>query len=101
MDHNRSPAPRAAGRASKAFILAGECPEHTPNRLQFQSDNVARRFGEGRRITAQAETHLRDLEWRIGRLGQLADKGHADRSMVVERIGVACELARLDEEAPR
>ena len=53
------------------------------------------------RITARAENHLRDLEWRIGRLGELADKGHADRSMIVERLEVALELARLDEEATR
>jgi hypothetical protein len=53
------------------------------------------------RITARAENHLREVEWRIIRLGQLVDADEADRSLIVERIGVACELARLDEEARR
>jgi hypothetical protein len=31
----------------------------------------------------------------------LVDVDQADRSMIVERLGVAIELARLDEEPPR
>jgi hypothetical protein len=53
------------------------------------------------RISARAENHLREVEWRIIRLGQLVDANQAHRSLIVERIGVACELARLDEEPPR
>jgi hypothetical protein len=53
------------------------------------------------RITAGAENHLRDLEWRIGRLGAFVAAGQVDRSLVTERLGVAIELARLDEEPPR
>jgi hypothetical protein len=52
------------------------------------------------RINGRAENHLGDLEWRIGRLGSLVHAGQADRPLVVERIGVAIELARLDEEQP-
>jgi hypothetical protein len=52
-------------------------------------------------ITARAENHLRDLEWRIGRLGALVAAGQADRRLVTERLGVAIELARLDDEPPR
>jgi hypothetical protein len=50
------------------------------------------------RITAQAESHIREVEWRIARLGALIDAGQADRDLVIERIGVAIELARLDVE---
>ena|ERR1700733_2836070 len=99
MAHNRNPAP-LAGRASEAFCLAAERPEDSQARLSLQCEGARTRV-EPRRITAQAEAHLRDLEWRIGRLGELADKGHADRSTTIERIGVACELARLEAEAPR
>ena len=53
------------------------------------------------RITARAENHLRDIEWRIGRLGAFVAAGQVDRSLVTERLGVAIELARLDEEPPR
>jgi hypothetical protein len=49
------------------------------------------------RITARAENHLRDLEWRIGRLGAFVAAGQVDRSLVTERIGVALELARLED----
>jgi hypothetical protein len=49
------------------------------------------------RITAPAENHLRELEWRIGHLGALVGAGHADRSLFVERLGVAIELARLED----
>jgi hypothetical protein len=48
------------------------------------------------RITARAENHLRELEWRIGRIGALVGAGQIDRSIVVERLGVVLELARLD-----
>jgi hypothetical protein len=47
------------------------------------------------RITARAENYLRALEWRIGHLGALVGAGHADRSLVAERLGGAIELARL------
>jgi hypothetical protein len=50
------------------------------------------------RITARAESHLRDIEWRICRLGQLVAAGEVDRSLVVERLGVAIELARLEAQ---
>jgi hypothetical protein len=50
------------------------------------------------RITARAENHLRDIEWRIGRLRAFVAAGQVDRSLVVERLGVAIELARLDVE---
>jgi hypothetical protein len=53
------------------------------------------------RITARAENHLRDVEWRIGRLGAFVAAGQVDRSLVTERLGVAIELARLEEEPPR
>jgi hypothetical protein len=53
------------------------------------------------RISARAENHLRDVEWRIGRLGAFVAAGQVDRSLVTERLGVAIELARLDEEPPR
>ena len=53
------------------------------------------------RITARAENHLRDIEWRIGRLGAFVAAGQVDRRLVTERLEVAIELARLDEEAPR
>jgi hypothetical protein len=53
------------------------------------------------RITARAENHPRDIEWRIGRLGAFVAAGQVDRSLVTERLGVAIELARLDEEPPR
>ena len=88
------------GGASETFCLAAERPEDSQARLSLQCESARTRV-EPRRITAQAEAHLRDLEWRIGRLGELADKGHADRSTIIERIGVACELARLDQEAQR
>ena len=88
------------GGASETFCLAAERPEDSQARLSLQCESARTRV-EPRRITAQAGAHLRDLEWRIGRLGELADKGHADRSTIIERIGVACELARLEAEAPR
>jgi hypothetical protein len=49
------------------------------------------------RITARAENHLRELEWRIGRIGELVGAGQVDRSIVVERLGVVLELARLED----
>jgi hypothetical protein len=100
MAQKENPAAGRAGRASELRFLAGRCSEdkQVPQDLQ----GISARVGvETRRITARAEAHLRDLEWRIGRLGELADKGHADRSTIIERIGVACELARLEAEAPR
>jgi hypothetical protein len=96
----RNPAAGRAGRASELRFLAGRCSEdkQVPQDLQ----GISARVGvETRRITARAEGHLRDLEWRIARLGQLVDADEADRSLIVERIGVACELARLEAEAPR
>jgi hypothetical protein len=48
------------------------------------------------RITARAERLLRELEWRIGRIGELVGAGQVDRSLVVERLGVVLELARLE-----
>jgi hypothetical protein len=52
-------------------------------------------------ITARAENHLRDIEWRIARLGAFTASGQVDRGIIVERLGVAIELARLDEESAR
>jgi hypothetical protein len=52
------------------------------------------------RITARVENHIREVESRVIRLGQLVDVDQADRSMIVERLGVAIELARLDVEVP-
>jgi hypothetical protein len=48
------------------------------------------------RITARAENHLSEVEWRISRLGQFVASGQVDRSLVTERLGVAIELARLE-----
>jgi hypothetical protein len=52
------------------------------------------------RITARVENHIREVESRIIRLGQLVDADEADRDLVLERLGVAVELAGLDLEAP-
>jgi hypothetical protein len=52
-------------------------------------------------ITARAENHLRDIESRISRLGAFVAAGQDDRALIVERLGVAIELARLDEEPSR
>jgi hypothetical protein len=49
------------------------------------------------RITARAENHLCDIEWRVARLGALVASGQVDRSLIVERLRVAIELARLVE----
>ena len=49
------------------------------------------------RITARAENHLSDIEWRIGRLGAFVAAGQVDRSLVVERLESAIELARLGD----
>jgi hypothetical protein len=95
----RNPAAGRAGRVSELRFLAGRCSEDKQVREDLQGS--ARVSVETRRITARAEGHLRDLEWRIGRLGQLVDADEADRSLIVERIGVACELARLEAEAPQ
>jgi hypothetical protein len=96
----RNPAPRAAGRASDTFCLAAERAKHSQASPVLQGEIARSRF-ETRRLTARAEGHLRDLEWRLGRLGALADAGQADRALIVERLGVAIELARLDEEPSR
>ena|ERR1700722_3644680 len=48
------------------------------------------------RIPARAENHLRDIEWRISRLGAFVATGQVDRSLVSERLGVAIKLARLE-----
>ena len=48
------------------------------------------------RITARGENHLRELEWRISRLGAFVAAGQVERSIVVERLGVAIEIARLE-----
>jgi hypothetical protein len=65
-------------------------------------DEPPARPGEARRrpprITARAENHLRDIEWRIARLGAFVASGQVDRSLIVERLGVAIELARLNDE---
>jgi hypothetical protein len=74
---------------------------HTGTRRYFFATTFRPESQALARINARAENHLRDLEWRIGRLGSLVDAGQADRSLVVERLGVAMELARLDEEPPR
>jgi hypothetical protein len=65
------------------------------DRFDALTDRKARRHPP--RITARAENHLCDIEWRIARLGAFVAAGQVDRSLVTERIGVALELARLDE----
>jgi hypothetical protein len=44
MAENRSPAPLAAARASKALSSADQRSEHIPNRHHFQARFIARRF---------------------------------------------------------
>jgi hypothetical protein len=98
--HKRKPAADEADRLSKWFCLAAEHSEDNQASPVLQGEIARSRF-ETRRLTARAEGHLRDLEWRLGRLGTLADADQADRSLIVERLGVAIELARLDEEPSR
>ena len=93
--HKRNPAPRAAGRASKAFCSAAERSEGIRTSPVLQGEIARSRF-ETRRLTARAENHLRDIEWRISRLGAFVAAGQVDRSLVTERLGVAIELARLE-----
>jgi hypothetical protein len=87
----------AAGRTANGpqeFSLFGKRRELLATIFHPESQAFAR-------VTPRAENHLREVEWRIIRLGQLVDADQADRSLVVDRVGVACELARLDEEATR
>jgi hypothetical protein len=74
---------------------------HTGKRRNFLATTFRPESLALARISARAENHIREAEWRIARLGALIDAGQADRDLVIERIGVAIELARLDEEARR
>jgi hypothetical protein len=53
------------------------------------------------RITAQAENHLAQIEWRLARVGQAVALGHADRNMVADRIRAALVRANLNTKAQR
>jgi hypothetical protein len=72
---------------------------HTGKRRGSFATTIRQQSQALARITARAENHLRDIEWRIGRLGAFVAAGQVDRSLVTERLGVAIELARLDVEA--
>jgi hypothetical protein len=61
----------------------------------FEATTLSPKSQSFPRITARAENHLRELEWRIGHLGALVGAGHADHSLVAQRLVVAIELARL------
>jgi hypothetical protein len=51
------------------------------------------------RISARAERHLSDVEWRLSRLGDDARAGRADRRLVVERLRAAVVRAGLAKQA--
>jgi hypothetical protein len=95
----RKPAAEA-DRLSEFARSAASGSEDNQARPRWQGE-IARNRVETRCITARAEGHIRDLEWRLDRLGALVDTGQVDRSLIIERLGVAIELARLDEEPPR
>jgi hypothetical protein len=69
---------------------------HTGKRRGSFANTLSPKSQALARITARAENHLRDLEWRIGRLGEFVAAGQVDRSLVIERLGGAIELARLE-----
>jgi hypothetical protein len=79
----------ARGLPGIVHLGRSNCSDATTFRQQYPASA---------RITARAEAHLSQVEWRIARIGALVAVGHADRSLVVERLGVAIELARLDVE---
>jgi hypothetical protein len=66
---------------------------HLPPESKADRQRNARRRPP--RITARAENHLVNIEWRIARLGAFVASGRVDRSLIVERLGVAIELSRL------
>src|SRR5580692_4178250 len=69
---------------------------HTGTRRSSFATTLSPKSQALARITARAENHLSDIEWRIGRLGAFVAAGQVDRSVVVERLGVVLELARLE-----
>jgi hypothetical protein len=52
-------------------------------------------------ITARAENHLAEIEWRLARVGRAVALGHADRNMVADRIRAALVRANLNSESRR
>jgi hypothetical protein len=75
-------------RGLPEIVLLGRLNSFEATIFRQQSQGLAR-------ITARAEAHLSQVEWRIARIGALVAVGHADRSLVVQRLEVAIELARL------
>ena len=69
---------------------------HLGGRNSFKANIFRQQSQALPRISARAEAHLGQVEWRISRLGSLVGAGHADRSLVVRRLRVAIERARLE-----
>lgn len=53
------------------------------------------------RITARAENHLAQIEWRLLRIGQAVAVGGADRGLVADRLRAVRARANLGGGVPK
>jgi hypothetical protein len=66
--------------------------EYTAHAFELQVSPAEARWP---RISARAENHLSEVEWRIARVGQAIHSGHADRGLVADGLRAAVIRAGL------